>query len=470
MGIRSRRRTRTPASDPPSRRRRRLDLHGLAERRDWAALPPDVLWIILSLVPQDDILCTAGLVCTSWRRLALDEPLLWRHIDLPAEEDEDGHPPARWKARACAAVRRSAGRCESYRGRVNRDFLLFLARNAPSLRSLHVTSRFDMPCEKFMRVLAKKLPLLEKLVLSHGLSDDASLVALVDHCPRLRLLDAAGCHTFSSICDTLQARLESKIEDLRLPQVVHSGSDSSGSVSSFGYGDEEISSAISSKLASSDELIKIFGNISVGSSADSNISSDSDSVDAFDFIDRSTSIREVFADLYDGVIDIDDNQASKHHQVYAIGEASRAEPETSEAFDDLENPCVDPADLINPSNEIFSELDEINARGPIFARSFQKTEGESKWGHEVAEAARPGPWPRRPVPGPVPPLDLPFRLQIASVAKPRSESHDTENLPETPPPRPISGDSGDRLRHLRRGDSSPGGLFIAMIASGVMSE
>ena len=37
----------------------------------------------------------------------------------------------------------------------------------------------------------------------------------------------------------------------------------------------------------------------------------------------------------------------------------------------------------NPSKEIFSELDEINAQGPIFARSFQKTEGESKWGHEA---------------------------------------------------------------------------------------
>ncbi|KAK1610464.1 hypothetical protein QYE76_034137 [Lolium multiflorum] len=123
------------------------------------------------------------------------------------------------------------------------------------------------------------------------------------------------------------------------------GSDSSGSVSSFESGDEEISSAISTNLASSGELIKIFSNISVGSSADSNISSDSDSVDAFDFIDRSTSIREVFADLYDGVTDIDDNQASTHHQVYAIEEASRAEPETSEAFDDAGNPYVDPADL-----------------------------------------------------------------------------------------------------------------------------
>ncbi|KAK1616314.1 hypothetical protein QYE76_021831 [Lolium multiflorum] len=52
----------------------------------------------------------------------------------------------------------------------------------------------------------------------------------------------------------------------------------------------------------------------------------------------------------------------------------------------------------NPSKEIFSELDEINAQGPIFARSFQKTEGESKWGHEVASVtARPA-RPRGPVP------------------------------------------------------------------------
>ena len=38
----------------------------------------------------------------------------------------------------------------------------------------------------------------------------------------------------------------------------------------------------------------------------------------------------------------------------------------------------------NPSKEIFSELDEINAQGPIFTRSFQKAERERKWGHEGA--------------------------------------------------------------------------------------
>ena len=38
----------------------------------------------------------------------------------------------------------------------------------------------------------------------------------------------------------------------------------------------------------------------------------------------------------------------------------------------------------NPSKEIFSELDKITAQGPIFARSFQKTEEITKWGHEAA--------------------------------------------------------------------------------------
>ena len=38
----------------------------------------------------------------------------------------------------------------------------------------------------------------------------------------------------------------------------------------------------------------------------------------------------------------------------------------------------------NPTQEIFSELDETKAQGLIFPRSFQKTEEDTKWGHEVA--------------------------------------------------------------------------------------
>ncbi|KAK1664335.1 hypothetical protein QYE76_052494 [Lolium multiflorum] len=98
---------------------------------------------------------------------------------------------------------------------------------------------------------------------------------------------------------------------------------SSGSSSSFEIDADEISSPCFAKSVTSGTLVKIFGSMFIGSSADSNISSDSDSVDSFNFIDRSTSVREVFADLYDGVTNPDESQASKYHQVYAIGEPSR---------------------------------------------------------------------------------------------------------------------------------------------------
>ncbi|KAK1646287.1 hypothetical protein QYE76_064092 [Lolium multiflorum] len=92
----------------------------------------------------------------------------------------------------------------------------------------------------------------------------------------------------------------------------------------------------------------------------------------------------------------------------------------------------------NPSKEIFSELDETFAQGPIFARSFQKTEEITKWGHEAARGQRGPGRPRGPTPGHLWPPALPFRLLKVSVAKPPVPSHDTENLPETPP-NPISG-------------------------------
>ncbi|KAK1613221.1 hypothetical protein QYE76_036894 [Lolium multiflorum] len=122
-------------------------------------------------------------------------------------------------------------------------------------------------------------------------------------------------------------------------------SDTSESSSSFEIGTEEISSPHFTKSTTSGTLVKVFGSMFVGSSADSNISSDSDIIDIFDFIGKSTSVQEVFTNLYDGVTNPDESQASKYHQVYAIGEPSRPQQETSEAFDDVGNPYVDPADL-----------------------------------------------------------------------------------------------------------------------------
>jgi hypothetical protein len=88
--------------------------------RDWAALHNNALCAILSRV-QADILrgSGAGLVCKSWRRVVVEENLLWRRIDLAAAEDKDQDGPAGWDAIARAAVDSSAGRCESFRGRAD---------------------------------------------------------------------------------------------------------------------------------------------------------------------------------------------------------------------------------------------------------------------------------------------------------------------------------------------------------------
>jgi hypothetical protein len=111
---------------PSSSRRREGHVN---EWRDWASLPRDVLCIVLGRLRQTDILRGAGLVCSHWRRAALEEPRLWRHIDLgdgvmpPWREPL----PAGWKAMARVAVDRSAGRCKSFVGYVDADVLVHLA-------------------------------------------------------------------------------------------------------------------------------------------------------------------------------------------------------------------------------------------------------------------------------------------------------------------------------------------------------
>ncbi|KAK1566330.1 hypothetical protein QYE76_007529 [Lolium multiflorum] len=115
--------------------------------------------------------------------------------------------------------------------------------------------------------------------------------------------------------------------------------------SNFSSTDEEFSSTYFVDNKASGKLAKIFSNTSFESSADSFISSDSDSVDSFNFIDKSAAIGKVFTTLYDGVTNPDKNQCTKYHQIYVVEGAGTSDPPTSEAFDELGNPYVDPADL-----------------------------------------------------------------------------------------------------------------------------
>ncbi|KAK3159713.1 hypothetical protein QOZ80_1BG0050140 [Eleusine coracana subsp. coracana] len=153
------------------------------------------------------VLNNAGLVCASWHRLAVEEPMLWRHIDIAFDweahvgfaydQDPDyfnaQETPPWLLAMTRAAVDRSAGRCESFCGPVDCNLLLHLATSSPSLRSLHITSFFRLHKELVGKVVPK-LATLERLVLPRGLLTPTTLGAFIDHCPRLEMLDAGGCY------------------------------------------------------------------------------------------------------------------------------------------------------------------------------------------------------------------------------------------------------------------------------------
>ncbi|WVZ92033.1 hypothetical protein U9M48_038131 [Paspalum notatum var. saurae] len=174
------------------------------ETRDWDSLPINIVWEILRRLCHEDLLRGAGLACASWRRLAVEEPRLWRSIDLAALDDDDEggvldeHGDERRPmyferlAMARTALDRSAGRCESYRGPADRHLLVYLADRAPSLRSLQVTSTWCLP-KAYIDSVITKLPMLERLELAGGgVFMMSTLRALLKHCPRLEVLKADG--------------------------------------------------------------------------------------------------------------------------------------------------------------------------------------------------------------------------------------------------------------------------------------
>jgi hypothetical protein len=188
--------------------------------RDWAALPGDALRDIFHRTRHADILGGAGLVCSWWRRVAADDPTLWRHIDLAFVEDDTGHvdeqrflwdgwqwdvPP--WTgAPACASRSAAQHIATSYPTFSYLTLLLGMyvciiqymhdvfvstcwyilyhhACRAPSLRRLDVASCWCLPEALEDRVIPK-LQMLEELVLSWGgLLLLSTLRALLEHCP-----------------------------------------------------------------------------------------------------------------------------------------------------------------------------------------------------------------------------------------------------------------------------------------------
>jgi hypothetical protein len=112
---------------------------------------------------------------------------------------------------------------------------------------------------------------------------------------------------------------------------------------------DEVSQPRCIKPAHGGALEDLFGDMTFGSFTGSDLDSNSESCNNFDSINgnKSTSSREVFADLYDGVTDpeSDENFMIATHQICVITGENREADEGSESFEELGNPYIDPADL-----------------------------------------------------------------------------------------------------------------------------
>ncbi|CAL5010844.1 unnamed protein product [Urochloa decumbens] len=153
--------------------------------RDWASLPPDILISVFLVLGPYDIMRGADRTCTAWRRVAVDDPDLWRRIDMG-----DVLPcSAGGRVVVSAAMDRAAGQCESFSGPCDNHLLFLLVERAPLLKILHLTHLYAP--NKVLTLVLNRLPLLEDLEISLSYVSTPSenlLQSICQDCPRLKKL------------------------------------------------------------------------------------------------------------------------------------------------------------------------------------------------------------------------------------------------------------------------------------------
>jgi hypothetical protein len=79
-----------------------------------------------------------------------------------------------------------------------------------------------IPDRKLITNIIEKLPLLERLGLGGGVFQEQLLVAVLNHCPRLELLDASNCRPMFRVWqEPIATRIKSTtIKKLLLPSYV----------------------------------------------------------------------------------------------------------------------------------------------------------------------------------------------------------------------------------------------------------
>jgi len=191
--------------------------NGKEEWRDWAELPRDVLLAVLNRLDHINILTGPDRVCNPWRKATMDEPDLWRRIDMRFHCYSFYHREFLEMMRA--AMRRSAGRCEAFRveGYVEEEMLSLVGDMAPSLKSLRLINCRDIDDMKF-KVLITKFSRLEELELSNCRApslkslqliecrdlEDTTFKVLITKFPMLEELELSNCrHRFPNTLEII---------------------------------------------------------------------------------------------------------------------------------------------------------------------------------------------------------------------------------------------------------------------------
>ncbi|XP_059437441.1 F-box protein SKIP19-like [Corylus avellana] len=154
------------------------------EFRNWLELPRDVTASILLRLDAIEILTSAQMVCSPWRKLCKD-PSMWRTVHIR-------NPHSHWAIsdleKMCRqAVDRSCGQLvDIYIEYFGDDELLrHIADSSNQLKRLRLVSVYDVSDEG-LREMAAKHPLLEELDISFCSLSEKTLKAVGRRCPHLK--------------------------------------------------------------------------------------------------------------------------------------------------------------------------------------------------------------------------------------------------------------------------------------------
>ncbi|KAJ4792201.1 RNI-like superfamily protein [Rhynchospora pubera] len=156
-----------------------------ASGRNWAEMQSDVLMMIFFKIGLIEVLRAAGSVCRSWRKVAKDEPELWRRINM-TNHGYVGNARL-LKDLTRLAIDRSGGLLEEFsvQGFGDDDLLRYLCDRSSVLMKLCFISCYNFSAEAIAEI-AKKQPLLEEIQMTLGSYCEKVTEIVGNGCPQLK--------------------------------------------------------------------------------------------------------------------------------------------------------------------------------------------------------------------------------------------------------------------------------------------